>query len=86
MPPDLLTATPFLLLQIYIESFYVVPKGLCRSLVKYMAWCFFVSWVGFPIIFLAGPDGFGHITIWAEVVGKALQKPPQGIGGETCGA
>mmetsp|Transcript_1788 Transcript_1788/g.5199 ORF Transcript_1788/g.5199 Transcript_1788/m.5199 type:complete len:522 (-) Transcript_1788:1671-3236(-) len=58
--------------KIYIESFYIVPKGTCRFLVKYMAWCFFISWVGFPVIFLAGPDGFGHISIWAEVVGQQI--------------
>uniref|UniRef100_A0A7S1SYD0 Uncharacterized protein n=2 Tax=Tetraselmis chuii TaxID=63592 RepID=A0A7S1SYD0_9CHLO len=58
--------------KVYIESYYMVPKGLCRNLVKAMAWCFFTSWVGFPIIFLAGPDGFGHLSIWAEVAAQQI--------------
>uniref|UniRef100_A0A061QPX0 O protein n=1 Tax=Tetraselmis sp. GSL018 TaxID=582737 RepID=A0A061QPX0_9CHLO len=57
--------------KIYYESYHMVPDGLCRNLVRYMAWCFYISWVGFPIIFLTGADGYGPLTIWAEV---ALQQ------------
>ena len=63
-------------LQIYVESYHIVPKGVCRNLVKYMAWCFYISWVGFPIIFVAGPDGLGKLSIWAEVAGSQPNPKP----------
>ena len=62
--------------QIYVESYHIVPKGVCRNLVKYMAWCFYISWVGFPIIFVAGPDGLGKLSIWAEVAGSQSNPKP----------
>jgi bacteriorhodopsin len=40
--------------RVYIESFHMVPKGICRKLVLTLAWMFFVSWALFPLAFIAG--------------------------------
>eukprot|EP01023_Acetabularia_acetabulum_P067255 TRINITY_DN9231_c0_g1_i1.p1 TRINITY_DN9231_c0_g1~~TRINITY_DN9231_c0_g1_i1.p1 ORF type:complete len:554 (+),score=89.72 TRINITY_DN9231_c0_g1_i1:195-1856(+) len=54
--------TFFTAARIYIESFHQVPKGICRKLVQYMAYMFYASWCMFPILFLAGPEGLGHLS------------------------
>ena len=46
-----------------MEAFHKVPKGKCRKLVKAMAYAFFGSWVWYPILFVLGPEGFGHLSI-----------------------
>lgn len=48
--------------RVYIEGYHQVPKGLCRNLIKYLCAMFFCSWLMFPILFLAGPEGFGYLT------------------------
>lgn len=53
-------------LQVYIESYHTVPKGICRTIVRAMAWTFFASWGMFPVLFLLGPEGFGHLTVYGE--------------------
>ncbi|KAK9807728.1 hypothetical protein WJX72_007297 [[Myrmecia] bisecta] len=58
--------------QVYIESFHMVPRGLCRQLVKAMAWVYFTSWVMFPFLFIAGPEGFGVISIAGSVIGHTI--------------
>jgi hypothetical protein len=40
--------------RVYVESFHMVPKGICRKLVLILAWMFFVSWALFPLSFIAG--------------------------------
>jgi ABC-type amino acid transport system permease subunit len=40
--------------RVYVESFHMVPKGICRKLVMSLAWMFFVSWALFPLAFIAG--------------------------------
>jgi hypothetical protein len=54
--------------KIYVEAYHMVPKGTCRLLVKLMAWCFFTSWIMFPLLFLMGPEGFGHLSPYASVI------------------
>lgn len=54
--------------KIYVEAYHMVPKGTCRLLVKFMAWCFFTSWIMFPLLFLMGPEGFGHLSPYASVI------------------
>eukprot|EP01025_Chloroclados_australasicus_P047781 TRINITY_DN5390_c0_g2_i2.p1 TRINITY_DN5390_c0_g2~~TRINITY_DN5390_c0_g2_i2.p1 ORF type:complete len:496 (-),score=45.90 TRINITY_DN5390_c0_g2_i2:313-1647(-) len=56
------SVTFFTAARVYMESFHQVPKGICRRLVTYMAYMFYASWCMFPILFLAGPEGFGHLT------------------------
>nr|AGT48261.1 VCOMET [synthetic construct] len=58
--------------KVYIEAFHTVPKGLCRQLVRAMAWLFFVSWGMFPVLFLLGPEGFGHISPYGSAIGHSI--------------
>lgn len=46
---------------VYISAFREVPAGECKLLVKLCAWVFFGSWLLFPLLFLMGPEGFGHL-------------------------
>jgi hypothetical protein len=48
--------------QVYVESYHVVPKGVCRNLVRLMAWFFFSAWTMFPLLFMFGPEGFKIMT------------------------
>lgn len=52
--------------QVYIESYHTVPEGHCRIIVRLMAWVFFLSWAMFPILFVLGPEGFGHLTVYGK--------------------
>ncbi|EFJ51427.1 hypothetical protein VOLCADRAFT_79664 [Volvox carteri f. nagariensis] len=58
--------------KVYIESYHTVPKGLCRQLVRAMAWLFFVSWGMFPVLFLLGPEGFGHLSVYGSTIGHTI--------------
>ncbi|CAG9467467.1 unnamed protein product [Pedinophyceae sp. YPF-701] len=58
--------------QIYIESYHVVPAGICRQLVRYMTWAFFLSWPIFPLNFLAGPEGFGFFNSSGSVIAQSV--------------
>nr|AHH02141.1 protein 116 [synthetic construct] len=58
--------------KIYIESYHIVPKGTCRMLVRLMAWIFFASWACFPLLFVLGPEGFGHISWYASTIGHTI--------------
>lgn len=61
-------STFFTAAKVYIESYHSVPKGKCRKLVKFMAWIFFMSWVMFPLLFLMGPEGFGHLSDYGSII------------------
>ena len=52
----------------YIEAYHTVPKGICRQIVRFMAWDYFGSWCMFPILFVLGPEGFGHISAYGSVI------------------
>jgi len=56
---------------VYLEAFKNVPDD-CKTLVKYMAYCFYASWVMFPILFVAGPEGFGHISPAGSIIGHSI--------------
>ncbi|GIL89020.1 hypothetical protein Vretifemale_16924 [Volvox reticuliferus] len=58
--------------KVYIESYHTVPKGLCRQIVRVMAWLFFLSWGMFPVLFLLGPEGFGHLTVYGSTIGHTV--------------
>ena len=58
--------------QIYIESYHSVPQGHCQAIVKYMAWTFFTSWVMFPILFVAGPEGLGVLSPYGSTIGHTI--------------
>jgi len=40
--------------KVYIESYHMVPRGICKKVVMVLAYMFFISWMGFPLSFLAG--------------------------------
>lgn len=48
--------------RVYIEGYHKVPKGLCKTLVKYLCGMFFASWLMFPLLFIAGPEGTRYLT------------------------
>eukprot|EP00192_Tetraselmis_astigmatica_P004280 CAMPEP_0117688934 /NCGR_PEP_ID=MMETSP0804-20121206/24156_1 /TAXON_ID=1074897 /ORGANISM="Tetraselmis astigmatica, Strain CCMP880" /LENGTH=500 /DNA_ID=CAMNT_0005501543 /DNA_START=150 /DNA_END=1652 /DNA_ORIENTATION=- len=58
--------------RVYIEAYHQVPKGLCRTLVKYLCGMFFCSWLMFPLLFLAGPEGFGYLTWSGSTIGHTV--------------
>lgn len=64
--------TFYIAAQVYIASYHQVPRGKCRSLVRAMAWTYFVSWPLFPVMFLFGPEGFGIITLSGSYIGHCV--------------
>ncbi|KAJ9529751.1 hypothetical protein QJQ45_014527 [Haematococcus lacustris] len=60
--------TFYLAAKVYIEAYHTVPKGICRKIVRAMAWDYFGSWCMFPILFVLGPEGFGHISAYGSVI------------------
>ncbi len=55
-----------------MEAYHSVPKGECRTIVKIMAWLFFASWTAFPILFVMGPEGFGHLTLYGGIIAHTV--------------
>ena len=55
----------------YLEAFRNVPDDL-KPLVKYMTYIFYSSWVMFPILFVAGPEGFGHVSPAGSIIGHSI--------------
>lgn len=64
--------TFFNIAKVYLEAYKTVPKGICKQLVKVMAYLFFVSWLMFPILFLMGPEGFGHLTTYGSTIAHTV--------------
>mmetsp|Transcript_12019 Transcript_12019/g.30763 ORF Transcript_12019/g.30763 Transcript_12019/m.30763 type:complete len:472 (-) Transcript_12019:54-1469(-) len=58
--------------RVYIESYHQVPKGRCRNLVKYLCGMFFCSWLLFPLLFIAGPEGTGYLTWSGSTIGHTV--------------
>eukprot|EP00798_Chlamydomonas_sp_ICE-L_P020346 gene20346-27109_t len=58
--------------KIYIEAYHTVPKGVCRHLVKIQAYDYFITWSCFPILFVLGPEGFGHITQYTSGIAHEI--------------
>nr|AHH02145.1 protein 115 [synthetic construct] len=58
--------------RVYIESYHQVPKGLCRRLVRYLTAMFFCSWLMFPLLFLAGPEGLAYLTWSGSTIGHTV--------------
>ncbi len=59
-------------MQVYIESYHIVPKGICRHLVRGMAWCFYTAWTMFPLLFVFGPTGFGINSRYGDEIGHQI--------------
>ena len=68
-------------IQVYIEAFHTVPKGICRTIVRFLAWDYFGSWAMFPILFVLGPEGFGHITAYGSVIAHLVREHTHACGG-----
>eukprot|EP00798_Chlamydomonas_sp_ICE-L_P024783 gene24783-10424_t len=58
--------------KIYIEAYHTVPKGVCRQLVKFQAYDYFLTWSLFPVLFILGPEGFGHISQYASGIAHEI--------------
>jgi len=56
---------------VYLEAFKNVPED-CQPTVKWMAICFYTSWLMFPILFVAGPEGLGHISSAGSIIGHSI--------------
>ncbi|PNH09251.1 Sensory rhodopsin-1 [Tetrabaena socialis] len=57
---------------IYIEGYHMVPHGRSRTIVRCMAWVFFLSWGAYPVLFLLGPEGFGNLSIYGSIIGHTV--------------
>lgn len=53
---------------VYAEAYENVPAGKCKMIVTQMAYMFFFSWIMFPILFLLGPEGAGHLSPSGSVI------------------
>nr|BDS00526.1 light-activated cation selective ion channel [synthetic construct] len=58
--------------KVYIEAFHTVPKGRPRTVVRIMAWLFFLSWGMFPVLFVVGPEGFGVLSVYGSAIGHSI--------------
>nr|AHH02125.1 HdChR [synthetic construct] len=58
--------------KVYIESYHIVPKGVCRVCVRVMAWCFFGAWTCYPLLFVFGPEGLGVLSYNASAIGHTI--------------
>jgi len=56
---------------VYLEAWKSVPDDN-KDLVKVMAYCFYSSWIMFPILFILGPEGAGHITHDGSIIGHTV--------------
>lgn len=56
---------------VYLEAYRNVPED-CRGLIKTMAYSFYSGWIMFPILFLIGPEGAGHITGDGSTIGHSV--------------
>eukprot|EP00227_Mantoniella_beaufortii_P012566 CAMPEP_0197575022 /NCGR_PEP_ID=MMETSP1326-20131121/568_1 /TAXON_ID=1155430 /ORGANISM="Genus nov. species nov., Strain RCC2288" /LENGTH=417 /DNA_ID=CAMNT_0043137715 /DNA_START=248 /DNA_END=1498 /DNA_ORIENTATION=- len=57
---------------VYAEAYENVPAGKCQKLVSHMAWMFYLSWMLFPVMFLLGPEGAGHLDNDGSVIGHTF--------------
>jgi hypothetical protein len=53
---------------VLVDCYCLHTQGICRKIVRFMAWDYFGSWCMFPILFVLGPEGFGHITAYGSVI------------------
>jgi len=53
--------TYFTALEVYVESYANVPPN-AKKTVSIMAYMFFLSWMCFPLFWLLGQEGFGHVN------------------------
>ena len=58
--------------QVYIEAYYIVPQGICQRGVKFLTWAYFLSWPLFPVMFVFGPTGFGHLDRYGDLIAHAI--------------
>ncbi|KAK3280803.1 hypothetical protein CYMTET_11373 [Cymbomonas tetramitiformis] len=56
---------------VYLEAWKNVPEQ-CKSTIKAMAYIFYVSWCMFPILFVLGPEGAGHISGEGSTIGHCI--------------
>eukprot|EP00238_Polyblepharides_amylifera_P002747 CAMPEP_0196579404 /NCGR_PEP_ID=MMETSP1081-20130531/21590_1 /TAXON_ID=36882 /ORGANISM="Pyramimonas amylifera, Strain CCMP720" /LENGTH=456 /DNA_ID=CAMNT_0041898981 /DNA_START=395 /DNA_END=1765 /DNA_ORIENTATION=- len=56
---------------VYLDSWRNVPDD-CKNMVRYMAYSFYIGWLMFPILFIIGPEGAGHITGDGSTIGHAV--------------
>jgi len=56
---------------VYLEAYRNVPED-CRGIIKSMGYSFYSGWIMFPILFLIGPEGAGHITHNGSTIGHAI--------------
>nr|AER58218.2 channelopsin 2 [Chlamydomonas raudensis] len=54
--------------KVYIEAYHTVPKGRCRVIVRLMAYCFYLAWTMFPILFALGPEGMGQMSAYMSTI------------------
>ena len=52
----------------FAESYIAVPKGICRHIVRAMAYILFVTWTGYTVVFIIGPDGLYKLNTYNSTI------------------
>lgn len=52
----------------FVESYIAVPKGVCRQIVKAMAYILFITWTGYTVMFIIGPDGLYALDVYQSTI------------------
>jgi bacteriorhodopsin len=56
---------------VYVEAWKSVPDE-CKSLLKVMAYFFYSGWLMFPVLFVVGPEGAGHLSDHGSTIGHSI--------------
>nr|AHH02112.1 protein 113 [synthetic construct] len=56
---------------VYFEAWQAIPDE-CRAILKSMIYFFYSGWLMFPILFIIGPEGAGHITPAGSTIGHVI--------------
>lgn len=56
---------------VYVEAWRSVPDE-CKSLLKVMAYFFYSGWLMFPVLFVVGPEGAGHLSDAGSTIGHSI--------------
>nr|AHH02120.1 NsChR [synthetic construct] len=58
--------------KVYLEAHHTLPKGSCRTLIRLMAYTYYASWGMFPILFVLGPESFGHMNMYQSNIAHTV--------------
>ena len=56
---------------VYLQAFANIHPEL-QGMIKFMSAVFFAAFIMYPILFVAGPEGFGHVSPEGSIIGHAM--------------